>query len=598
MANNDNSFELKCFLLDDKHTTFSIRVLSSFKVAELIPEIKQSYDLLATGGTLSGIALYQVNAMVKELSGLKSPPEDSYPLSLINSVGDYWPDSRYINEWCIQILIKAQVVAIQPQEESVKPDSKPSSQLEPLASLQEEAAKYYRCDSSDSSAAQYSDFELQQVQGKTPIYNGRPINRTASPIELFHPAFDVFATQLEKTENLSASHYAAVEELMVSSQAFHGSDCGRWWDIKDLVADAIKYPMDQDDSCSDESGGVVVLTDAKWGHKPYGALVEISDEIGAKNPDPSVKGAQSYAKYWSQEEMTGLRQATPCPSLIISFVGPWLCVWGAVYLEHVVVQPLTDFIWLGRHPQQNRRQMRVVRVFDAIATTIAALEKYYTPFVKPDSTLSIDHQRFFPYIRSVRSSEGLIHFSYKRRLSPETMRSLFEAVTDDGRRLVVKFSESYHYEAHKLLSDRSLAPKLISQRAEPVGGNLFMVVMELSGTSLERYLSAHPKLDHSALDRVRADVQDALEILHAHNLVFGDLRQPNVLVTQALRGQLVDFDWCGLQGQARYPIGMNQSWKLGWPPGVQKGSLMFKQHDRLMLQRLFGQSRNAGLFEA
>ncbi|KAL5632279.1 hypothetical protein ACGC1H_000325 [Rhizoctonia solani] len=584
MANSDNSFELNCLLLGDQNTTFSIRVLSSFKVAELIPEIKRGYDKLATGGTLSGIALYQVGIPAASLAGLEAPPKDSYALTLINSVEDYWPDSKQVYEGCIQILIKAQAVAIQPREESGKPDSEPSSQLEQLEARQDEIAEEYR-ETSAVSSTHFDHFPWQQIEGDTPIYNGRPVNRTASPIELFHPAFDMFASRLEQTENLSPSQYKAVEELMFCSQDFHSGDSSRWSTIKGLVADAIHYQVDQDKTLHNESGGVVVLTDEESGHKPYGALIEVADEIGTGNFDPSIKGAHSYARCWSQEQMSRFRQATPCPSLIISIVGPWLCVLGAVYLEHVVVQPLTDYIWLGRHPQQSRRQMRVTRVFDAITATIATLEKYYTSFVKPDSTLSIDHQRFFPYIRSVQSPDGLIHFSYKRRLGTETMRSLFEATADDGRRLVIKFSDSYHFEAHKLLADRSLAPKLVSQRAEPVGGDLLMVVMELSGTSLDRYLSTHPGLDRSTLDRVRTDVQDALEILHAHNLVFGDLRQPNVLVTQALRGQLVDFDWCGVQGQARYPIGINTG--LCWPVGVEKGSLMFKQHDKLMLRRLF-----------
>ncbi|KDN34367.1 hypothetical protein RSAG8_12533, partial [Rhizoctonia solani AG-8 WAC10335] len=318
-----------------------------------------------------------------------------------------------------------------------------------------------------------------------------------------------------------------------------------------------------------------------------------------------------------------------------------MCVFGAVYLEHVVVQPPTDLIWLGCHPQQYRHTRRVACIFNAITATISALDEYYSRFVQPDLSLPSDHQRFFPYIRSVQTPDGPIHFSYKRRLGEsDILRPLFEATTDDGRRIVVKFTEFYNFgahtlladrslapkllslsaelvvlghksgsllgffddgrrivvkftefynfEAHTLLADRSLAPKLLSLSAELVGESLFMIVMEFSGTSLDHYLDSYPRLD---LDRVRTDVQEAVELLHAHDFVFGDLRPPNVLVTQAadgtLRGKLVDFEWCGLEGEARYPIGMNESSDLGWAAGVGKGSLMFKVHDQHMLEQLF-----------
>ncbi|KDN50498.1 hypothetical protein RSAG8_00996, partial [Rhizoctonia solani AG-8 WAC10335] len=54
-----------------------------------------------------------------------------------------------------------------------------------------------------------------------------------------------------------------------------------------------------------------------------------------------------------------------------------------------------------------------------------------------------------------------------------------------------------------------------------------------------------------------------------------------------LRGRLIDFEWCGVEGEARYPAGMNQSKKIGWALGAAKGSLLLKQHDRHMFGNLF-----------
>jgi len=41
------------------------------------------------------------------------------------------------------------------------------------------------------------------------------------------------------------------------------------------------------------------------------------------------------------------------------------------------------------------------------------------------------------------------------------------------------------------------------------------------------------------------------------SFVFGDLRSPNILVTDQHHVQLVDFDWCGSAGEGKYPADMN-----------------------------------------
>lgn len=53
----------------------------------------------------------------------------------------------------------------------------------------------------------------------------------------------------------------------------------------------------------------------------------------------------------------------------------------------------------------------------------------------------------------------------------------------------------------------------------------------------------------------------------AHGLfVFGDLRWPNILIT-AGGLELVDFDWCGKEGEVLYPAAISE--KISeWPKGV------------------------------
>jgi hypothetical protein len=113
------------------------------------------------------------------------------------------------------------------------------------------------------------------------------------------------------------------------------------------------------------------------------------------------------------------------------------------------------------------------------------------------------------------------------------------------------------------------------------------------------------------------DVKTAINILHEQGLVFGDLREPNILIyhpivyppplstsnqasgsTQqsttldvtssgqigALRAMLIDFDWCGEHDVDRYPVILNQ--QITWPQEVEHGARMAKEHDLVMLERL------------
>ncbi|KAG8731732.1 hypothetical protein FRC11_002708 [Ceratobasidium sp. 423] len=85
------------------------------------------------------------------------------------------------------------------------------------------------------------------------------------------------------------------------------------------------------------------------------------------------------------------------------------------------------------------------------------------------------------------------------------------------------------------------------------------------------------------------DVTSALETLHEENLVFGDLRPPNILAVQdefgqVIGGMLIDFDWCGTAGQAKYPYNINPV--VGWPEGVRPGVVISMAHDLAMRERL------------
>jgi hypothetical protein len=145
--------------------------------------------------------------------------------------------------------------------------------------------------------------------------------------------------------------------------------------------------------------------------------------------------------------------------------------------------------------------------------------------------------------------------------------------------VVVKFCEQYGEDAHRMLADAGLAPKL-HYCSEVVGG-VYMVVME-QVDGRDSYIEfRHRDLPRTVLD----DVKRALGNLHDAQLVYGDMRRPNVMVVKKTksrkddgdgegeydddewRGLLIDFDWSGRVGVAKYPPTLNTCGEIKWTKG-------------------------------
>jgi hypothetical protein len=92
-----------------------------------------------------------------------------------------------------------------------------------------------------------------------------------------------------------------------------------------------------------------------------------------------------------------------------------------------------------------------------------------------------------------------------------------------------------------------------------------------------------PLEDEDHIEQLRT----AVKTLHDANYVHGDLRAPNALITTGGL-KLVDFDWCGEEGKARYPADIFLAPDLGWHSGVRRGGLITKDHDEHMFELMTG----------
>ena len=252
-----------------------------------------------------------------------------------------------------------------------------------------------------------------------------------------------------------------------------------------------------------------------------------------------------------------------------------MCVIGGVFVEKVITERLTDYVWLGGSPFDSTRSNFAARLFAALRSAISSLKKYYASITP--SQLST--YRPYPFITEY--GEQKTKFTYSSRLATEYQHRLLYRATLNGvpsTRIVVKFVEQYNADAHRLLATQSLAPRLhYSSTDDNVRyGKRFMVVMDY--VDLKRVSGRLTQQQYEC-------VKNAIDILHSKDMVFGDLRWPNILVGNNT-AMLIDFDWCGKAGEARYPHDINIDASMGWHKDVGPDCFMTLDHDDHMLRNL------------
>jgi serine/threonine protein kinase len=255
-----------------------------------------------------------------------------------------------------------------------------------------------------------------------------------------------------------------------------------------------------------------------------------------------------------------------------------------VFTDEAWADQLTEAISLGPDNIDGDQKIdTVARLFLALRDGLGTLDTFYRNLQIPPRGKQADlADCIFPCIRSCPGVDGPIRFKYISQLGPkDKSKAVFKGETDDKTMIVIKFTNRYHEKGHQLLAQHGLAPKLLWVKVDNSDvqecGYRVMVVMEFLDGCTAEYCRA---LDRSTMDAVHEDVKRAIEILHNANLVFGDLRRPNIMIVDG-HAKLVDFDWCGKDGVDRYPRDLND--EVEWADGVERQGLMQKSHDLQML---------------
>ncbi|QRW10599.1 hypothetical protein RhiLY_09598 [Ceratobasidium sp. AG-Ba] len=405
----------------------------------------------------------------------------------------------------------------------------------------------------------------QRNKEAAPIFNERSYTFTGVPIQIFHPAFDHFLRVLEVTDQLTALEYKNVQKLAFTAQRVYHNESDRW---KELIS---RFTVSLDST---------ILRDnpvENW-TSLYFTIIEVNNEVGTGSCDPSIQAAEDYGICWSRPGVLSIRENCCCRSLLIIIAGPWMCVFGAFYLEYVTVQQLNGHIWLGHHPQQEKHLRRLTRMFRATKDSIIELSSYYAA-LSSASPIALDPMRFFPRVRQYNAPDGAVtEFTYTGYVDKSTSSPVFTASTKSKKDIIVEFAERYNIAAHRLLAEKTLAPTVLFYGSPKHSQGLHCIIMErVPSVSLHKRFTTHTT--SAGLEKAREDVQTALQTLHTKDWVFGELRSPNVLITGQedwTRGVLVDFDWCGQGRLDHYPAIMNDDQTIGWPDEAERGALMKK----------------------
>ncbi|KAG8919999.1 hypothetical protein FRC01_000985 [Tulasnella sp. 417] len=425
---------------------------------------------------------------------------------------------------------------------------------------------------SPSEAAKHSNLAVEQE--KRPMKIGRPYETTGLPVSLYHPIFSRFQRLiLDQDPDLSAKDLSTAFQLIYDAAAVYKTEADRLSAMISHFNALLGHEMYRVTApYSSAPDGVIFHSNTPL------LVMEATNEVGTDESDPDLQGAFSYRKGWTGTSNSEILNVCCCPGFVLSVAGPRITIFGAVLVENFIVQPLTETLGLAGFHDPSGRARYIAKIMVALRTCLEELKVFYdglTPAAHPQPT------RFWPHFR--KYSNFTISYTSHNLIPGHIGRAMFDVVVtgpneDQRTPAKVKFTPQYCYVAHALLAEKQLAPQLLHfEKLE--NGWTVVVMATIPGPNLES-----AKLN-PVPPRVLSDIKEALVLLHGANLVFGDLRRPNIMLCEREQSRggteqgamLVDFDWAGEEGKARYPLSLNT--EIPWPEGVENAGFLRKEHD-------------------
>ncbi|KAF9644456.1 hypothetical protein BDM02DRAFT_947327 [Thelephora ganbajun] len=426
---------------------------------------------------------------------------------------------------------------------------------------------------------------------------GRPSDRFGPPMALFSEPLAFLKHDLEHLESFTPDHMTlnSAFELVATATDFFDDESKREAALKPILRGLFAGQNEWQKPTTDGAA----KPDGVWLEGSFAYLiVELRNEPGLEG-DPFLQGLAVYSKIVTQPEYTPYLGQSNVPAILLAIAGDCLVVSTAVFTDAMYADKLL-LTWLHLGPYASDNVLHVARVFMAINKSMERLRELYkslqrvprssprakalwpNPAVDPSGSIELPKLEFFCKVNRADGAELPVideengrHAMYLARMQTGTSTQV----------VFVKFAVKYREDAHRLLADQvpPLAPAL--HFCARIVGGVYMVVMEYIPKSKGQSIDPHSSPDSSPVPEVvHRDVSKGLALLHGQNLVFGDLRETNLLYLLEGEGRVlfVDFDGVGQDGVDRYSACLNPGAGLG----VHRWQVMEKVHDRQNLGRL------------
>ncbi|KAG7094625.1 hypothetical protein E1B28_005449 [Marasmius oreades] len=464
-----------------------------------------------------------------------------------------------------------------------------------------------------SNVATSGEYALNQSSPDGAILDGRfnpkyPVETSAPPIELYHPAFAQFAAlirdptfQVPDDDDI-LSNTAALIRSCSQIETYEGPGNTNTCLILGRI---LHLPLDQFENDDRTATDCMALYETPLDSVAAACVIaEIKGELGSTGADPSVQASFSFARFYCQPQRDPITDHSNCPTFILGIAGPWLVIMGGILTTRPIIQRLSDYMWLGNSRVLDEDQVRrVARNLYALRRATNALEEYWDSFVRPCHVKGCEHPRFFPsfdsftdihththetvkfaYVKALEEGPSCVTFLAKKLLADNNLDS--GDGDDRSSHIVIKFVRRYNKEAHVMMSQRGFAPKLLGYRPlgeeNPGYGDLVLLAMEyVKGETLsDRYWG------DVIPAQVRQGVKEAIQVLNDAGYIFADLRRPNLIFRECDgKVQLIDFDWvCRVGEGMRYPFHLSYDHRTR--SGARDNDVITLEHQETMLEEL------------
>ena len=362
-------------------------------------------------------------------------------------------------------------------------------------------------------------------------------------VSIYYPAFHTFVEECNSIE-INAKDCDFAQVLCWEMANLYTTEEKRTAALHHVFKNFLHESSSTDQKCDLAVGGSL--------------LVEVKNEEGSTNCEPLPEVISYYCQ--SKENK---------PAFLMVLCGASMTIYGAVFVGHLFVDRLIPTVWLVPQIRNSEAMIHIARTLKALKNAVCKLMEY-----KP---LHI-HQPQFPAFQNFQHNDDIIQIEYSHEIKPHVFCGSLQGGDLQGTKVIIKFAERYSVTVHEFLAENSYAPTIFYHCR--ISRFTAVVMQQVVGPTIKEYLANHPH----ALNRLESQCTKIYNILNKKSYVHGDLRYPNILIDNDGNVKIIDFDWAGYEGQARYPYFLNK-YECKWPDGVSDGQLILTAHDKYFLNK-------------